>query len=200
MPEHPWVRAASLGAAFPGTLKPAPCMTKSHSESPVSTLGCGPVQSTSTLAAPSDAPSAPNISCPGTSGAGVSRGTTTGQGEPRRTMAQSPAFTTDDATRDTYGDVAGRAAGRWTIGGEEVQLLSPSTTFLSQNSNRRAPTRKPKAGPSRAGDPHHRSPTRTAPPSRSRQLGWPSGRAGPAKPQVIEISPSPPEQHSSHIG
>jgi hypothetical protein len=40
-------------------------------------------------------------------------------------MAQSPAFTTDDATRDTYGDVAGRAAGRWTIGGEEVQLLSP---------------------------------------------------------------------------
>jgi hypothetical protein len=86
----------------------------------VSSLGWGPTPSNSTLVAPNDVSLAPDIYCTGAScvtDVGSSdvedtHGTTTGYGEPRRTMARSPAFVDDDTTRGTYGDVSGCAAGR----------------------------------------------------------------------------------------
>jgi hypothetical protein len=81
---------ASSEAALLGTLMPVPCITKSHREPSVSSLGWGLTPSTLTLAALGNVPSVPNISCIGTShasdvgssGAGVSRGATTDHGEP----------------------------------------------------------------------------------------------------------------------
>jgi hypothetical protein len=50
--------------------------------------------------------------------------------EPGGTMARSPMLAFNDATRGKYGDVAKRIAGRWTIGNDEVQLLSPQDHLL----------------------------------------------------------------------
>jgi hypothetical protein len=69
--------------------------------------------------APSNTSSAPDISGTGasyasgvgSSGVGVSRGTAASRDESGGTMAKSPALTADDATRGTYEDVVGHAAG-----------------------------------------------------------------------------------------
>jgi hypothetical protein len=86
----------------------------------MSSVGWGPTPSNSTLVAPNDVSSAPDIyyigasyvTDVGSSDVGDTRGTTTSYGEPMRTMARSPAFVDDDTTRGTYGDVSGCAAGR----------------------------------------------------------------------------------------
>jgi hypothetical protein len=75
------------------------------------------------LTAPSDAPSAPDISYTGashTSGIGVSRGATASRGELVGTMARSPVLTVDGATKGKYEDVTGHAVGRQTIRADEV--------------------------------------------------------------------------------
>jgi hypothetical protein len=126
--EGPGAGATSPRAAPLATPMLAPRITKSRNEPSVSSLGMGPVPSTSMLAAPSDAPSALGISCTGashasgvgSSGARVSRSATTDRGESGGTMARSPTLTTDDATRGKYGDVARCVVGRQTIGDEEV--------------------------------------------------------------------------------
>jgi hypothetical protein len=130
VPEGPGAGATLLGAALPGTPKLAPHITKSHSEPPVSSPSWGPAPSTSTLAAPSDAPSAPHTSYTRASGVGsssaeVSRGATTDRGQPRGTMARSPMLTANDATMGTYRNVTECAACRQMIETKEVRLLSP---------------------------------------------------------------------------
>jgi hypothetical protein len=65
-PGDPGVGAASSGAALLGTLKSDPRITNSYSELLVSSLSWGPAPSTSTLAAPSNVPSAPDTSDTGT--------------------------------------------------------------------------------------------------------------------------------------
>jgi hypothetical protein len=45
-------------------------------------------------------------------------------------MARSPVLAADEATKGKYGDVTERAAGQWTIGVEEVRLLSPQHHLL----------------------------------------------------------------------
>jgi hypothetical protein len=80
------------------------------------------------LVVPIDAPSAPSITCVGashtpgvgSSAIGVSRGATTGCGEPGGTMARSPTLEANDATSDKYEDVTGHAVGGRKIRDEEV--------------------------------------------------------------------------------
>lgn len=107
--QDPGAPAASPEAAPPGTPKPAPRITKSYSEPPASSLGWGMAKSTSTLVAPSNAPSALGTSCTsashtsglGSSDARVSHGPTTGRNDPGGAMAMSFALTADNATRST---------------------------------------------------------------------------------------------------
>jgi hypothetical protein len=117
--EDPGAGAASPGAALLGTPMPAPRITKSCSEPPVSLFGWGSAPSTSTLAATSNAPSTLDISCTdashsfdvGSFNTGDSCSATTDRGKPRGTMARSPTLAADDATRGRHGDVTGCTIG-----------------------------------------------------------------------------------------
>jgi hypothetical protein len=80
------------------------------------------------LTSPTPAPRTPPPQAP--PNIRVSHGTTTGRDKPKGTMARSPVLAADEATKGKYGDVTERAAGRWTIGVEEVRLLSPQHHLL----------------------------------------------------------------------
>jgi hypothetical protein len=92
----------------------------------------------------------------------------------------------------------------------------PSTTFLKSEQKQEMRERckptdnnmrisgghrqnKRREGPLGWGAPHPRSPMRTASPSWPQQLRRLVRMVGPAKPQVSELSPSTPAQHSSPI-
>jgi hypothetical protein len=114
VPEGPGAGATSPGAAFPDTPMLAPCITKSHSKPSVPLLGWGLAPSTSTLAPPSDVPSAPDIAC-----SVASHGSDT---------KVSPSATTSHGEPGGHGSVT-RTRSRQTIGAEEYDSYHPSTTF-----------------------------------------------------------------------
>jgi hypothetical protein len=103
VPMDPGGGTASPGATLPGTLMPAPRLTKSHNKPLTSSLSWGPTPSTSTQAMPCDTPSTPGITR-----TGASHASDVGSSNIRdSTTARLPMLIPNNATKGRRGDVTG---------------------------------------------------------------------------------------------
>jgi hypothetical protein len=181
VPEDLGAGAASLGAAQLGTSTMAPHLTKSYSKPPTPSPTLGLAPSTSTLAAPCDASSAPSstrivashASDAGSSKISGSTGAITDRGRPGATTTRSPTPIAGDATKGGRGDVTRSVAPVTPTSPSKVRPDIGEVGAASTNEQRhaqkgRTPVRKTKGGPCWTRASYSWCPMRTAPPTWSR--------------------------------